>query len=31
MVSVHTLADVQEYGSRCMAFGQAFGVCLIAG
>ena len=31
MVSVYSLADAQEYGSRSMALGQAFGVCVFAG
>ena len=28
LVSVYLRADAQSYGSRCMAFGHAFGVCL---
>ena len=31
LVSVYTLADVQEYGSRCMASGHAFDVSVYAG
>ena len=31
LVSVYTRADAQEYGSRCMASGHAFGVCVFAG
>ena len=31
LVSVYTRADEKSYGSRCMAFGHAFGVCVFAG
>ena len=31
LVSVYTRADAQSYGSRCMALGHAFGVCVFAG
>ena len=31
MVSVYSRADAQEYVSRCMALGHAFGVCVFAG
>ena len=31
LVSLYTRADAQSYGSRCMALGHAFGVCVFAG
>ena len=31
LVSLYTRADAKSYGSRCMAFGNAFGVCVFAG
>ena len=31
LVSVYTLADAQEYDSRCMASVHVFGACVYAG
>ena len=31
LVSVFLRTDAQSYGSRCMALGHAFGVCVYAG
>ena len=31
LVSLYTRADAQSYGSRCMALGHVFGVCVFAG
>ena len=31
LVSVYLRADAQEYGSKCMALGHAFGVCVFEG
>ena len=31
LVSVYSRADAQSYGSKCIALGHAFGVCVFAG
>ena len=31
LMSLYTRDDAQSYGSRCMALGHAFGVCVYTG